>query len=81
MKAPECHISKDQLIDNTFHLLDTFEHMMKALSRPSQKSTCIHSINIRVLCGVNFVTRPPQFRSHKTLVLHRVNVMSSAKTL
>jgi len=38
-----------------------------------KKSTCLHPINLRAVCGVNFVTSPPKLGVHETLVLHQVD--------
>ena len=37
-----------------------------------QKSSCLHTINFRASCGLNFVTPPPHFVGPETLLLHRV---------
>jgi len=47
----------------------------------NQKSTCLHPINFRALCGLNFVTPPPKFGGHETLVLHSTQWTGSYESL
>jgi len=39
---------------------------------PYEKSTCLHAIIFRTVCGADVVTLPPKFGGPEILVVHRV---------